>query len=320
MQEDEKHQLGRAISDGRLVEDFLADLAYRRRAAKSTVSAYRRDLRRFCDFLGECARASIVRCNSDDVADFLAQCGQEGESTRTRARRLSSIRGFFRYLKQVGRIDEAPTATMKGRMVPVRLPKVLSESDMEKVLEAGRSGGKARRRAGMLVELMYATGLRVSEALSLKMAHLGLDEGAIHVESGKGGKGRKVPVPESTVEKLRLYVDEVRPLIAADWSTPYVFPTRTGGPLSRQAAWRDLKDLGKAAGVSTELYPHVFRHTCATHLLEGGCDLRTVQLLLGHADISTTEIYTHVLEGRKREVFQDAHPRSKSTGKEKIDE
>jgi integrase/recombinase XerD len=181
---------------------------------------------------------------------------------------------------------------------------------MDRLLVTGRVGGKARRRAGMLLEVIYATGLRVSEALQVKLQHLMLNDGALLVEGGKGGKSRIVLVPPRTCERVERYLEEVRPLILSGVRSPYLFPTRSGKAQSRQGAWRDLKELGRSAGIGRPLYPHLLRHTCATHLLESGCDLRTVQILLGHADISTTEIYTHVLEERKRQVFQAAHPRA----------
>jgi integrase/recombinase XerD len=302
--------LDEAISDGRLVADFLDDLAYRRRASRSTVDAYGADLRRFSGFLHSDRKSSVCKCSRDDIVAFIASCAASGQCAATRSRCLAALRSLFTYLKQIGRIQESPAQGLKGASIPKHLPEVLSNEDMEKLLEAGRKGGKVQRRAGMLVELIYATGLRVSEALNLKITHVLFDEGKILVESGKGAKGRVVFLPESTSGRLRHYLSEIRPVIMPDGYSAYVFPTRSGGPLSRQMAWKDLRDLGRAAGVKTRLHPHLLRHTCATHLLENGCDLRTVQELLGHADISTTEIYTHVLEERKRRVFRKAHPRA----------
>jgi integrase/recombinase XerD len=162
----------------------------------------------------------------------------------------------------------------------------------------------------MLLELMYATGLRISEAVELRLEHVLPKESIIMVEKGKGGKGRIVVIPGTTKKHLDQYIDSVRPLILGEEASRWLFPTRSGKNIKRQAAWRDLKALGKRAGIETGIHPHLLRHTCATHLLENGCDLMTVQALLGHADISTTEIYTHILEERKRSVFKKAHPRS----------
>ncbi len=299
-----------ALEDGRLCEDYLNDLAYRAQGSPSTVSSYRSDLKRFTHFLQSERKKSVTRCDRDDVLAFLADSRAKGESARTMARRLSCIKGFFAFLKDSGRVSESPAEGIKGSKIPEVLPKVLKEEEMQRVLRAGRTGETTQRRAGMLVELMYATGLRVSEAVTLRMEHLLLDEGVILVESGKGGKGRAVVVPPSTGKQLMSYLEEVRPIVLGGKACRWVFPTRNGKPLARQSAWKAIRSLGEKAGLKKELHPHLLRHTCATHLLEHGCDLITVQTLLGHADISTTEIYTHILEERKREVFKRAHPRS----------
>jgi integrase/recombinase XerD len=308
----QKAGLDRALADGRLVKDYLDRLAYRQRASSKTVLAYRSDLRLFTSFIDANRNKSVTTCSRDDIVAFMASCMQADESPRTRARRLSSLRSFFGYLKETGRIEESPMLELKGTSLPRILPVVLSHNEMAALLDAGRRGGKANRRAGMLLELLYATGLRISEALNLRAEHIIFDSGIILVESGKGSKGRTVLMPKATVERLKDYLSGVHKLLTSDRYSPYVFPTRSGKALSRQMAWKDLKALGKSAGIKTGLHPHLLRHTCATHLLENGCDLRTVQILLGHADISTTEIYTHVLEERKRAVFQKAHPRAKS--------
>jgi integrase/recombinase XerD len=304
-------RLSEALSDGRLAEEFLSDIAYRRRMSPNTVEAYRSDLRKFLAYLSEERSTSATKCDRKDVLSYLVACEREGDTARTRARRKSSLSGFFAFLKQKGRIDEIPLAGLKSVKLPEVLPKVLSREEMEALLEAGRKGGKIQRRAGMLLELMYATGVRISEAVGLRLEHLLLDEGVILVEQGKGGKGRMVLIPNITKEHLREYLSEVRLLILGGDSSGWVFPTTSGAALGRQSAWRNLRELGKEAGIETELHPHLLRHTCATHLLENGCDLITVQALLGHADISTTEIYTHILEERKRSVFARAHPRAR---------
>jgi len=298
------------VMDGRLAEDYLSDLAFRRRVSPKTVDSYRSDLKKFLGFLSSRQRIGVIQCERKDILAFIVTCEREGDSTSTRARRMSSLRGFFGFLKDKGRIDEVPVAGLKNAKVPDVLPKVLRRDEMEKLLRTGRSGEKIERRAGMLLELMYATGLRISEAVELRLEHVLLNEGIILVEKGKGGKGRIAVIPGTTGKRLQEYIDEVRPLILGGQASRWLFPTRSGQNIRRQSAWRDLKALGKKAGIETEIHPHLLRHTCATHLLENGCDLMTVQALLGHADISTTEIYTHILEERKRSVFKKAHPRS----------
>jgi integrase/recombinase XerD len=310
MSDGTKPGLDRSLTDGRLVNDFLDHLAYHRRASSKTVQAYAGDLKLFTAFLNEFRNRSVTECVRDDIVAFMAACMQADESPRTRVRRLSALRSFFNYLKETGRIIGSPMLEITGTALPSVLPEVLTRDEMAALLDAGRRGGKAHRRAGMLLEILYATGLRISEALNLRKEHILYSDGIILVESGKGAKGRTVLVPKSTMARLEEYLSGVHPSIATDRGSPYIFPTRSGGALSRQMAWKDLKTLGKIAGLKTELHPHLLRHTCATHLLENGCDLRTVQILLGHADISTTEIYTHVLEERKRSVFKKAHPRA----------
>jgi len=310
MEDSRGAKLTEAIADGRLLGEYLDDLRYRRRLSPRTVQAYRADLGRFVRFMSEKRGVGATRCRRADVAAFLADCESTGQRASTRARRLSSLRGFFAFLKEKGRIDEDPVSGLRGSSIPRPLPDILTREQMERLLRAGMRGGKVERRAGMLVELMYATGLRVSEAVGLRVEHLLLDEAVILVQRGKGGKGRVVVAPPITLRHLREYLTEVLPLILEDSHSSQVFPTSSGRAMGRQAAWKDIKALGRAAGIETPLHPHVLRHTCATHLLENGCDLLTVQMLLGHADISTTEIYTHILEERKRSVFSSAHPRA----------
>ena len=299
-----------SLSESRLIEDFLDDLRFRRRLSENTVKAYRSDLRFFQAFLYDSARASLLHCSRDHVLSFLIHSAEKGESTRTRLRRLSSLRGFFAFLLHTGRRDSTPFAALRASSPSLTLPDVLSKSQIQLLLKTGRKGSKVQRRTGILLELMYAAGLRVSEAVKLKLENVRFDDSVIVVPEGKGGRGRICPIPPATLSRLKLYLDEVRPLILSGGYSPFLFPARTGRPLSRQSAWRDIKSLGRAAGLEIDLHPHLLRHTFATHLLENGCDLRTVQLLLGHSDISTTEIYTHVIEERKRRVFLQSHPRA----------
>jgi len=298
------------LSDGRVLEDYLGNLRYRRRASDKTVDSYRSDLEMFLSFLSSERNVNAGISKKEDIVEFLIDCKNRGERARTRARRLSSIKGFFSFLKEKGRIDSLPTNGLKGAKIPDILPKVLTRKDMYLLLGAGRKGTKTQRRTGMILELMYATGMRVSELVSIRMEHFVPDEDVILIEKGKGAKGRLVVLPPSTRQHLDDYISGARALILESGFSPWLFPTRSGKNIDRQSVWRNLKELGKIAGIKVEIHPHLLRHTCATHLLENGCDLITVQTLLGHSDISTTEIYTHVLEKRKRSVFRKAHPRA----------
>ena len=300
-----------AISDGRLIDDFLQDCAYRKRLSENTVKAYKSDLGKFMEFMAVERKKPLTRCFRDDIIAFMVRLELDGETGRSRSRRLSCLRRFFAYIREKGRIDELPTTGLRNPKIPKKLPVTLSRQDMKKLLDEGRKGDKYRRRTGIMLEVMYATGMRVSEMASLRQEHLLLDDGVILIEKGKGSKGRTVLVPEITVRHLMEYLDEIRPLILEVGHSSYVFVSKSGNPINREYVWTLFRDLAQDAGIEKHMTPHLLRHTCATHLLENGCDLLTVQNLLGHSDISTTEIYTHVLEERKRKVFNVAHPRAR---------
>ncbi len=304
-------KLDSAISDGRLVNDFLQDCEYRKRSSRNTVDAYQADLKKFTEFIAVDRDKSILKCQRVDILAFMVKIELDGEKAGTRSRRLSCLRRFFGYLKEKGRLDELPTAGLKSLKIPKLLPRVLTRDEMWKLLDEGQRGDKFKHRTGMMLEVMYATGMRVSETVNLRLEHVLLDEGVILIEKGKGSKGRMVIIPDKTVGNLREYLDEIRPLILESVYSPWVFTSKKGNPLNREYVWTLLRKLGEDAGIETPLKPHLLRHTCATHLLENGCDLLTVQNLLGHANISTTEIYTHILEERKRKVFNVAHPRAR---------
>jgi integrase/recombinase XerD len=300
-----------AISDGRLVEDFLQDCEYRKRSSKNTVESYRSDLKKFIEFIAVENKTSLTRCSREDIVAFFRSLELDGETCRTRSRRLSCLRRFFGFLKEKGRISELPTTGLRNPKIPKNLPKTLSSLEIKKLLDEGRKGDKLQRRTGIMLEVMYATGMRVSEMVGLRLEHLLLDEGVILIEKGKGSKGRTVLVPAITVKHLVEYLDEIRPLILEGGYSPWVFVSKAGNAINREYVWTLFKNLAKDAGIVKPMMPHLLRHTCATHLLENGCDLLTVQNLLGHSHISTTEIYTHVLEERKRKVFNVAHPRAR---------
>jgi len=310
MERNPEKSLADKISEGRLIEEYLSDLTYRRRLSARTVRSYKTDIISFAEFIEFERKSSLTRCSREDVLAYLVEIEMAGKVNSTRARLLSALRGFYSYLKQKGRVVVSPVEGFKGSASHGKLPEVLTREEMDSLLDECRKGDKYRRRDGMIIELMYATGMRVSEAVKVRLEHVSLEENVIHVEKGKGGKGRLVIMSDGVAQRLRDYLDSARILILNGAHSRWVFPTGKGRPVSREVVWGDLKKLGKDAGIEKNLYPHVLRHTCATHLLENGCDLLTVQALLGHADLSTTEIYTHVLEERKREMFKKAHPRS----------
>ncbi len=306
------------ITAGQLGELFLEMLAAERGAAKNTIEAYRRDLDDYFGFLSN-RRIALLDAGSDDIRAWLASLTRRGLATASAARRLSCVRQLHRFLyTETHRVND-PTAVLDGPQRGRPLPKVLSMEEVERLLaaagegidDAARAPGKRLRAARMhcLLELLYGTGLRVSElvALPLRAAH---SRDPLLSIKGKGGRDRLVPLSDPARTSIAKY----RSLFAAHApqvvKSPWLFPSDSeSGHLTRQAFARDLKEVAIAAGLSaTKVSPHVLRHAFASHLLQNGADLRVVQELLGHADISTTQIYTHVLDERMKAMVRDLHP------------
>ncbi|MDA0221402.1 MAG: site-specific tyrosine recombinase XerD [Proteobacteria bacterium] len=289
--------------DDRTVEAFLEMMTAERGAAVNTVAAYRRDLRDFALFL--IARdMTCEAAGADDVRAYLASLHKAAMSPRTAARRLSALRQFYAFLLAEGRRDDDPTTIIEAPRAGRSLPKVLGEDEVEALLAAARKGeGVEGLRRAALIELLYATGLRVSELVALPRAAF-RDDAPFIIVRGKGGRERLVPVGEHAARAVRM-------LIAAQDGTPrWLFPSHgASGHLTRQGVGLLLKELALEAGIDpARVSPHVLRHAFASHLLAHGADLRAVQQMLGHADISTTQIYTHVLEERLRSTVLRHHP------------
>ncbi len=290
------------MSDRR-TDAFLEMMAAERGAAPNTVRAYERDLDDLSDFLRR-RRIELDEAGTGDLRDYLTAMRRKGMSTRTAARRLSAIRQFFRFLCAEGERGDDPTATIEAPRAGRPLPKILTERDIEALLAAARSGkGAGGLKRAALIELLYATGLRVGELVSLPSRVLRNDAPFIVVR-GKGGRERLVPVGEEAARAVRAW------LAARDRPSPWLFPSRgASGHLTRQAVGKMLKQLAIDAGLDPgRVSPHVLRHAFASHLLAHGADLRSVQTMLGHADISTTQIYTHVLEERLKAAVLTHHP------------
>lgn len=287
------------------LEAFLTYLAVEKGLARNTLDSYSSDLRRFGEFMGKNNR-SLASVTAADIMDFLEMLVHGSYSAASIGRYLSSIRAFFRYMLLENIIDEDPSETVQSPKRWERLPKALSISDVMGLLSAQPCGGTALRDAAML-ELMYSSGLRVSELTSIRIGDIHFDAGFIRV-IGKGSKERVVPVNSRAIEKVKHYINEERPSILGKKSSVYLFVTKRGGPMTRQRFWQTLKSIGRKAGL--ELSPHTLRHCFATHLLEGGADLRSVQKMLGHSDISTTQVYTKVTRDRIKKVFKKYHPRA----------
>ena len=296
-------------ADLRHVEAFLEMLVAERAAAANTIAAYRRDILGFASFLAKRGTAP-EGASADDVRAYLAAASRTGINPRTAARRLSTLRQFHRFLASENIRPDDPTASIDSPKRGRALPKIMGEAEVEALLNAAanREGAEGARLCALL-EVLYSTGLRVSELVGLPLAALGRDP-RFMVVRGKGGKERMVPVGEKAEAALARY-REARPhFLRGGRESKWLFPSRgAGGHLTRQRFAQLLKELALEAGLTpSKLSPHVLRHAFATHLLNRGADLRSVQRLLGHADISTTQIYTHVLDDRLKSLVQTHHP------------
>jgi integrase/recombinase XerD len=300
-----------------VVEDYLAHLAVERGVAANTLAAYGRDLRRYLghlEHLGGVARLGDV--SEAQVAGFLAAL-REGDadhpplSASSAARAVVAVRGLHRFAARDGIVADDVARAVRPPAPPRRLPKAISVDDVERLLEAaGFDGTPLALRDRALLEVLYGTGARISEAVGLDIDDLG-DRDAV-VLHGKGGKERVVPVGSYARKAVDDYLVRARPaLAAAGRGTPRLFLNARGGPLSRQSAWTILRVAAERAGLAIEISPHTLRHSYATHLLDGGADVRVVQELLGHASVSTTQVYTLVTVDRLREVYATAHPRAR---------
>ncbi len=310
-------------ADRHHVDAFLEMLASERGAARNTLDAYSRDLSDYLGFLDRRQRA-VTTASRFDIAAYMQQAGAAGLASASRARRLSSLRQFYKFLEAEGLVAESPAAGLRAPKIARALPRTLSVSETTRLLDTaetaieGRSGRELVRavRFHALLETLYATGMRVSELVTLPRSVLTGDPRMLTI-TGKGGRQRLLPLNTTARAALDRYLalgtrpeDGVAPMVANKW----LFPSRGAeGHLTRQRFAQDLKDAAVAAGLDPQrVSPHVLRHAFASHLLDRGADLRSVQQLLGHADISTTQIYTHVLEERLKQILQDHHPLAKA--------
>ena len=304
----------------RLIEDFLDAMASERNAARNTIESYRRDLEAYQEFLAGLGVAPTA-ASDEHIRAFQADGAAAGLANATLARRLSSVRQFHKFLYLEGRRGDDPSLSLEGPRRARPLPKTLTEAEVARLIETAREGHDAKDlkaaerlaivRMGCLIELLYATGLRVSELIALPRSAARTREPLITVV-GKGAKERLVPISEPARSAMLRYRQLLEDLTPAQAQGPWLFPADgESGHLSRQVFARDLKRVASAAGLSaSRVSPHVLRHAFASHLLQNGADLRVVQDLLGHADISTTQIYTHVLDERAKAMVRDLHPLS----------
>ncbi len=292
-----------------LVEAYLNYARVERGLRPATIEAYAQDLAQFGRFLeeGEPVDGEI---RPDQVTGFLLHLSRSGLSTRSQARMLSALRGLFRFALSERMIAEDPTAKVDLPRLSHRLPKVLSSDEVEALLTAPNLDTPNGLRDAAMIHTLYASGLRVSELCSLKIEDLNVEARYLRV-TGKGGKSRVVPISQVALELIARYLDEVRPAWAAAEEGP-LFLTNRRGPMTRQGFWKLLRRHALAAGIKVSITPHMLRHSFATHLLENGANLRAVQAMLGHTDISTTQIYTHISRQHLIRMHQQHHPRSKS--------
>ncbi len=297
---------GRQRAADRQVEAFLEMLVAERDARPNTLAAYLRDLSDFAEFLG----GGVAAASSADLRAYMASLSRRGLSPRTAARRLSTLRQFHKFLYAEGLRGDDPAAALDSPRQGRRLPKVLSEAEVDGLLAAARRRkGPEGQRLLALLELLYASGLRVTELISLPLAAVRRDPRVIFVR-GKGGRERMVPLGEPARAAISAYLPLRKHFFPQQSDSPWLFPSGArAGHLTRQRVGQLLKDLAVEAGIARDkVSPHVLRHAFATHLLDHGADLRALQQMLGHADISTTQIYTHVLNERLKSLVQDHHP------------
>ncbi len=297
----------RVVPDRRsLLEQFIAYLSAEKGLSANTVASYSLDLQSFGNFLPETGR-DYTSFTREDIVNYMGRMKDSGHSTASICRFISSVRGFCRYLVIEKIIDDNPSETLRMPRQWERLPKALSMEDTMRLLEAEVKSSMFVRDAAML-ELLYASGLRVSEVITIKINDVNFEGGFLRV-MGKGSRERVVPMNHRASERIRQYMQELRPLLLNGRQSAFLFLTGRGKPMTRQRFWQALKSFGSIANV--KITPHMLRHTFATHLLDGGADLRSVQKMLGHSDIATTQIYTKVSSDRIKKVYLEHHPRAK---------
>ena len=293
--------------------EFLVFLAVEKGASANTIAAYKNDLQQLADFIG--SRGSSdgwPGLSRSDIQDFILDLKERGYTETSVARKVAAVRSFFAFLAAEGSITANPTEGLSSPRVGKTLPKAISPNEVDELLEqpARRSTPEAKRDRAML-ELLYATGMRVTELVSLDMENLNLDPRSPFVRCiGKGAKERSIPIHDHALEAVNGYLEDGRPMMVRNHEEPALFVNRRGERLTRQGFWLILKGYAKSANLGDGVTPHTLRHSFATHMLRGGMPLRNVQEMLGHANISTTQVYTHLTSDHVREVYERAHPRA----------
>ena len=297
------------MNDAELLDEFTDSLWLEDGLSRNTLESYRRDLERFASWLEDHRNVGLLQTSHADIQGYLGEMFtvQRARASST-GRSLSSLKRLFRYLLRQGRIRVDPTLQVDAPKLPRQLPKTLTEKDVELLLGAPEIDTSLGLRDRAMLEVLYACGLRVTELVSLKLAEVSMDMGALRV-TGKGSKERMVPLGEEALDWLDRYVSISRPVLLGAHVSDDLFVTSRAEAMTRQMFWQLVKKHAKNAGIDKPISPHTLRHAFATHLLNHGADLRVVQMLLGHADISTTQIYTHVARERLKQLHSRHHPR-----------
>jgi integrase/recombinase XerD len=296
-----------------LLLDFLSYLEFERGLSRNTLEAYRGDLLQLGRFLGE-RHLSALEASPADISDFLTGLATGDDDHRpaspaTIHRKSACLRSFYRHLRREGLRESDPTATLSAPRRSRKLPQVLTRGEVEKLLSQPRGTDPHALRDRALLELMYASGLRASEAIGLELGDVDVEERVLRAR-GKGAKERIVPIGQAALKALTAYLQRGRPKLVKDRPEVHLFVNFRGGQLTRQGLYKIVRRHALSAGLADRMSPHTLRHTFATHLLAGGCDLRSVQEMLGHADVSTTQLYTHLSSERLKDVYFKAHPRA----------
>lgn len=295
-----------ARGDFGYIEQFIDHAWLTRGLSRNTLEAYKRDLAGLDEWL---KGRDFTEVSSSELLQYLAERHKQGVSARTSARELSTFRSFFGWMIRENLLDQDPTTAIPLPKIGRHLPATLSEIEVERLLDAPDIETARGLRDRAMIELMYATGLRVSELVGLQLTSLNLRQGVVRVDSGKGDKDRLVPIGELALDWLQKYLADGRDMLLGAYQSDALFPGRHGQFMTRQTFWYAIKRYALAAGIEHTLSPHVLRHAFATHLLNRGADLRSVQMMLGHTDLSTTQIYTHVAAARLKSLHEAHHPR-----------
>ena len=290
-----------------LIDRFLDAIWMERGLSENTLGAYRADLVALAQRL-DSKGIRLMSASRADVMDYIAWRVEGGAKPRSTARQLSSFRRFYRYLLREGVVSEDPTVNIAMPKIGRSLPQSLTEQDVDSLLASPKVAEPLGHRDRTMLEVLYATGVRVSELINLKLGQINLNQGVLRIV-GKGDRERLIPLGDEAQDWIREFIEGARGEILLERQTEFLFPTRRGDRMTRQAFWHIIKRYAKKAGIVKKLSPHTVRHAFATHLLNNGADLRVVQLLLGHSDVSTTQIYTHVARERMKELHSRHHPR-----------